>query len=1198
MKRHIISASKFFLSMVFLFSLFTIAKADDYELIIITPHKYETVAQSFLSLHDDGSDWTIHGVYATVEDIFARYDQLPSGVEEPSIAGEPDDISAPGEAQIGKDYENDVSLSIIKFLRGILLFREAGQEDDFVGSTNRRAFEFAFDVLKDKNGASISIGYGDAKFKYLLLLGDTGAAGPVSVTLSGVPESWYVYMDPADDEQIDRTYFPTDFFYSSPDYYDGVDWTPDLIVGRIPVHNSSAASHTGNVTELIVVDPADIVPTPPYTPEPGLVECDVCDTYRTGGGPPGTPRGAFPTAGIGLAGKELWIVSDGDPPPGGELAPIGATYLILSNTDTCVRVLGDPGDDDVEEETEDGADDGDGYEIHDAGLAYAQAIYNKCAAYDAEVKTAGAWDTWYRKVVTAGGDSQPYLFSFWDEFVLADITNQGFFEGNEIIKLRHTNKDDGIPTNNFTVTSLAPYLNGTDCGLIFLLGIGDADELLFDDGIMDTTLVLSYTSGDSRIPIVVSGAGTPFNGSGRFDMPLPFEDSFSFGASVVESAGNGGGIAFIGSTDSAFSGIIPEFNNGILSQERLYFFDELLSYTMESFHSHPKYLGDIFTGSPDLFLAGGGPINRFVESNIDDEGELSWFEQKTIFEYTLLGDPCLPVPYPINDTIETATLAPGLTLASLRGRTPQYESHDIGVDEIPTGGSASTTVNITEMDGADPVRTVPEVKITRIDIRRDTADLTWYTQPSPVPASYTFTTPNTEPGYYFVKVEQPGWDNLTSDWSTNGVSPWFEKETWIYVQEVNQFTKTPANDILVVDDDWGYPIVTYPGLFALSVYGYEDWYLRTLDILPQSYDIWHVDFDDSLDYASTGDDWAGADADTALMHGEVYNNLLTQYEKVIWLTGDPAGYWRPGDDLLTVWIEWLIETLTSDEQARLIEYLYSDGRLFLSGQGILYDLGCSGVTEEHADHRFCERKHDSLPIQNAFLTNYLHITDIVSMSARGYLPDLKNISGNPVISGNYTLDIAGYDGAENQFLFADAEPDVDTPIVSRIFEYTSLGGLPEDVRDTPFLGTAGTAYYRGRGAHVFLPWGFEAIDEQLHRNEVLAAILSWLDNPTRTGEGTEPGAPDEDGEGGGPGSLPGCFIATACYGTPMSSEVRALSTFRDEYLLSNSLGRIFVENYYKFSPRISEYISKHPILKKFMRAGLKPLVRLCEKLVE
>jgi len=70
----------------------------------------------------------------------------------------------------------------------------------------------------------------------------------------------------------------------------------------------------------------------------------------------------------------------------------------------------------------------------------------------------------------------------------------------------------------------------------------------------------------------------------------------------------------------------------------------------------------------------------------------------------------------------------------------------------------------------------------------------------------------------------------------------------------------------------------------------------------------------------------------------------------------------------------------------------------------------------------------------------------------------------------------------------------------------------------------------------------------------------------------------------------GCFIATACYGTPMAKDVIVLSKFRDAYLLTNATGRLFVKTYYKTSPPIADFIAKHPILKSTVRVCLKPLV--------
>jgi hypothetical protein len=71
-----------------------------------------------------------------------------------------------------------------------------------------------------------------------------------------------------------------------------------------------------------------------------------------------------------------------------------------------------------------------------------------------------------------------------------------------------------------------------------------------------------------------------------------------------------------------------------------------------------------------------------------------------------------------------------------------------------------------------------------------------------------------------------------------------------------------------------------------------------------------------------------------------------------------------------------------------------------------------------------------------------------------------------------------------------------------------------------------------------------------------------------------------------------CFIATAAYGTPMAEEIQILREFRDEYLLTNSLGRAFVDFYYKVSPPMAEFITEHPSLKPIVRAGLMPAVAM------
>lgn len=75
-----------------------------------------------------------------------------------------------------------------------------------------------------------------------------------------------------------------------------------------------------------------------------------------------------------------------------------------------------------------------------------------------------------------------------------------------------------------------------------------------------------------------------------------------------------------------------------------------------------------------------------------------------------------------------------------------------------------------------------------------------------------------------------------------------------------------------------------------------------------------------------------------------------------------------------------------------------------------------------------------------------------------------------------------------------------------------------------------------------------------------------------------------------PENVSGCFIATAAFGTDMESEVVVLRKFRDQKLLTNSLGQKFVALYYKTSPPVADFIRDKNNLRALVRAGLQPFV--------
>lgn len=68
-----------------------------------------------------------------------------------------------------------------------------------------------------------------------------------------------------------------------------------------------------------------------------------------------------------------------------------------------------------------------------------------------------------------------------------------------------------------------------------------------------------------------------------------------------------------------------------------------------------------------------------------------------------------------------------------------------------------------------------------------------------------------------------------------------------------------------------------------------------------------------------------------------------------------------------------------------------------------------------------------------------------------------------------------------------------------------------------------------------------------------------------------------------------CFIATAAWGSPFDPHVKDLRAFRDRYLLTNSLGRAFVDWYYTHSPDWADWISTHDEIRGVVRAALWPL---------
>ncbi len=77
----------------------------------------------------------------------------------------------------------------------------------------------------------------------------------------------------------------------------------------------------------------------------------------------------------------------------------------------------------------------------------------------------------------------------------------------------------------------------------------------------------------------------------------------------------------------------------------------------------------------------------------------------------------------------------------------------------------------------------------------------------------------------------------------------------------------------------------------------------------------------------------------------------------------------------------------------------------------------------------------------------------------------------------------------------------------------------------------------------------------------------------------------------------GCVMGSVTRNSPMNAYMNTLRDFRDNYLLTNKLGREFVDLYYEYSPYVSNIIAKHKVLKIVVRTKLIPLIAFCYSMV-
>jgi len=133
-----------------------------------------------------------------------------------------------------------------------------------------------------------------------------------------------------------------------------------------------------------------------------------------------------------------------------------------------------------------------------------------------------------------------------------------------------------------------------------------------------------------------------------------------------------------------------------------------------------------------------------------------------------------------------------------------------------------------------------------------------------------------------------------------------------------------------------------------------------------------------------------------------------------------------------------------------------------------------------------------------------------------------------------------------------------------------------DYSDTTYMYEGNGSFYLKVETSNLESWTIEVED-----------CISAAPPPSPPPSGSPPVPPAKEDEG--------CFIATAAYGTDTAQEIDILRKFRDEILLPNSLGTQFVSFYYRTSPPIADFISRHDVLRTIVREGfVAPIVDILD----